>query len=87
MAESHGRILRRITGRLGSFLTTTYSNRIPSDVNVRITYEELSGRALNLNKTCAQFTRRVPIRRRTLANTLSCDSGIRGGFELYGSIQ
>ena len=31
----------------------TYSNRISNDVNVRITYEERSGRVLNLNKTRA----------------------------------
>ena len=53
MPESHERILRRIIRRFGSFPTTTYSNRIPSDVNVHITYEERSGRFLNLNKTCA----------------------------------
>ena len=50
MPESHERILRRIIRRFGSFPTTTYSNRIPSDVNVRITYEERSGRVLNLKK-------------------------------------
>ena len=53
MPESHERILRRIIRRFGSFPTTTYSNRIPSNVNVRITYDERSGRVLNLNKTCA----------------------------------
>ena len=53
MPESHERILRRIIRRFGSFPTTTYSNRIPSDVNVHITYEKRSGRVLNLNKTCA----------------------------------
>ena len=30
-----------------------YSNRISNDANVRISYEERSGRVLNLNKTCA----------------------------------
>ena len=53
MPESHERILRRLIGRFGSFPTRTYSNRIPNDVNVHITYEERSGRVLNLNKTCA----------------------------------
>ena len=53
MPESHERILRRIIRPFGSFPTTTYSNRIPSDVNVHITYRERSGRVLNLNKTCA----------------------------------
>ena len=53
MPESHERILRRIIRRFGSFPTTTYSNRIHSDVNVHITYEKRSGRVLNLNKTCA----------------------------------
>ena len=55
MPESHERYLRRIIRRFGSFPTTgtTYSNRIPSDVNVHITYEERSRRVLNLNKTCA----------------------------------
>ena len=53
MPESHERILRRIIRRFGSFPTTTYSNRIPSDVNVHITYRERSRRVLNLNKTCA----------------------------------
>ena len=50
MPESHERILRRIIRRFGSFPTTTCSNRIPSDVNVHITYRERSGRVLNLNK-------------------------------------
>ena len=53
MLESHERILRRIIRRFGSFPTRTYSNRIFNDANVRITYEERSGRVLNLNKTCA----------------------------------
>ena len=53
MALSHEPILQRITRRLGSFPTAAYSNRIPSDVNVRITYEELLGRVLYLYKTCA----------------------------------
>ena len=53
MPESHERILRRISRRFGSFPTRTYSNRISNDANVRITYEERSGRVLNLNKTCA----------------------------------
>ena len=53
MLESHERILRRIIRRFGSFPTRTYSNRISNDANVRITYEERSGRVLNLNKTCA----------------------------------
>ena len=53
MPESHERILRRIIRRFGSFPTRTYSNRISNAVNVRITYEERSGRVLNLNKTCA----------------------------------
>ena len=53
MPESHERILRRIIRRFGNFPTRTYSNRISNDVNVRITYEERSGRVLNLNKTCA----------------------------------
>ena len=78
MPESHERILRHIIRRFGSFPTRTYSNRISNDVNVRITYEERSGRVLNLNKTCALLIRRVPIRRRrpTLANIRSCDRGI-----------
>ena len=53
MPESHERILRRIIRRFGSFPTRTYSSRIFNDANVRITYEERSGRVLNLNKTCA----------------------------------
>ena len=53
MPESHERILRRIIRRFGSFPTMTYSNRIPSDLNVRITYEERSGRVLTLDKTWA----------------------------------
>ena len=53
MPESHERILRRIIRRFGSFPTTTYSYRIPSDVNVHITYGERSGRVLDLDKTCA----------------------------------
>ena len=53
MLESHERVLRRIIRRFCSFQTTTYSNRIHSDVNVHITYEERSGRVHNLNKTCA----------------------------------
>ena len=77
MPESHERILRRIIRRFGSFPTRTYSNSISNDVNVRITYEEHSGRVLKLNKTCALLIRRVPIRRRTLANIRSCDRGIR----------
>ena len=76
MLESHERILRRIIRRFGSIPNRTYSNRISNDVNVRITYEDRSGRVLNLNKTCALFIRRVPIRRRTLANIRSCDRGI-----------
>ena len=60
MPESHERILRRIIRRFGSFPTRTYLNRISNDANVRITYEERSGRVLNLNKTCAQLIRRVP---------------------------
>ena len=51
MPESRERILRRIIRRFGSFPTRTYSNRISNDANVRITYEERSGRVLNLNKT------------------------------------
>ena len=51
MPESHERILRRIIRRFSTFPTTTYSNRIPSDVNVCITYEERSGRVLNLDIT------------------------------------
>ena len=51
MPESHERILRRIIRRFGSFPTRTYSNRISNDANVRITYEERSGRVLYLNKT------------------------------------
>ena len=53
LPEKHERILRRIIRRFGGFPTRTYSNRISNDVNVRITYEECSGRVLNLNKTCA----------------------------------
>ena len=49
MPESHDRILRRIIRRFGSFPTRTYSNRISNDANVRRTYEERSGRVLNLN--------------------------------------
>ena len=77
MPESHERILRRIIRRFGSFPTRTYSKRISDDANVRITYEERSGRVLNLNKTCALLIRRIPIRRRTLANIRSCDRGIK----------
>ena len=77
MPESHERILRRIIRRFDSIPTNTYSNGISNDVNVRITYEERPGRVLNLNKTCAKLIRRVPIRRRTLANIRSCDRGIR----------
>ena len=47
MVQSHERILRRIIRRFGNFPTTTYSNRIPSDVNVCITNEERWGRVLN----------------------------------------
>ena len=47
--ESHERILRRIIRRFGSFPTRTYSNRISNDANVRISYEERSGRAPNLS--------------------------------------
>ena len=50
MPESHERILRRIIRRFGSFPTRTYSNRISNDANVRITYEESSGRVLNFKK-------------------------------------
>ena len=39
------------TRRFASFPTTTYSNRIHCDVNVRITYDELSGHALNFKYT------------------------------------
>ena len=53
MPESDDRILRRDIRRFGSFPTRTYSNRISNDANVCITYEERSGRVLNLNKTCA----------------------------------
>ena len=53
MPESHERILRRIIRRFGSFSTRTYSNNISNDANVRITYEERSGRVLNFDKTCA----------------------------------
>ena len=53
LPEKHERILRSIIRRFGGFPTRTYSNRISNDVNVRITYEECSGRVLNLNKTCA----------------------------------
>ena len=35
------------------FPTRTYSNHISNDAKVRTTYEERSGRVLNLNKTCA----------------------------------
>ena len=52
-AGPHERILRRIIRRFGSFSTRTYSNRISNAVDVRIIYEERSGRVLNLNKTCA----------------------------------
>ena len=76
MPESYERILRRIIRRFGSFPTMTYSNRISNDANVCITYEERSGRVLNLDKTCAKLIRRVPIRRRTLANIRSCDRGM-----------
>ena len=48
MPKSHERILRRIIRRFGNFPTTTYSNRISNDANVRITYEERSGRVFNL---------------------------------------
>ena len=44
MPESHERILRRIIRRFGIFPTRTCSNRISNDANVRITYEERSGR-------------------------------------------
>ena len=40
------------TLRFDSFPTSTNWNRIIGDVNVRIAYEELSGRALNVYKTC-----------------------------------
>ena len=55
MPESHERIIRiiRKIRRFVIFPTMTYSNRISNDSNVRITYEERSGRVLNLNKTCA----------------------------------
>ena len=53
MPESHELILRRLIRRFGNLRTRTYSNRISNDANVRITYEERSGRVLNLNKTCA----------------------------------
>ena len=55
MPESHERILRRIIRRLGSFPTRTYSNRISNDVNVRITFEERSGRVLNLKDKYPNF--------------------------------
>ena len=53
MPKSHKRILRRIIRRFGIFPPRTYSNCISNDANVRITYEERSGRVLNLNRTCA----------------------------------
>ena len=49
MPESHERTLRRIIRRFGNFPTTTYSNRISSDVNVYITYGRRSECVLNLN--------------------------------------
>ena len=73
MPVSHERVLRRIIRRIGSFPTRTYSNRISNDANVRMIHEERSGRVLNLNKTFGSLIRRVPIRRRTLANIRSCD--------------
>ena len=83
MLESHERILRRLIRRFGSFPTGTYSNRISNDANVRITYEECSGRVFNLDKTCAYLIRRVPIRRRTLANIRWCDRGISSADFCY----
>ena len=53
MPEPHERTLRRIIRRFGIFPTMKFSNRISNDSNVRITYEERSGRVLNLNKACA----------------------------------
>ena len=47
MPKSHERILRRIIRRFGIFPTMTYLKRISNDANVRITYEEHSGRVLN----------------------------------------
>ena len=55
MTLSHERIFRRNTRRFCSFPTTTYLNRILSDVNVSNTYDDLPGRALYLYKTCSQL--------------------------------
>ena len=52
MAQSHERIFRRIFRRFGSFPRKTYSNRILSDVNILITYEELPERTFYLYNTC-----------------------------------
>ena len=60
MPESHERILRSIIRRFGSFPTRTYSNRISNDANVRITYEERSGRVLNLIKRAPNLSHVSP---------------------------
>ena len=72
MAKSRERICRWITRGFLSFQIN--SNHILNDANVLITYEEVSERALSLYKT--YVSRRVLIRRRTLANIVSCDRGI-----------
>ena len=63
--KSHERIFRciLITQLIASFPIMTCYNRILSNVNVFITYEDVLDRAINLNKTCTWITRYVPIRK------------------------
>ena len=49
MAQSHRRIYRHMTRQFGRFQIKACSNRIPSDVNVLITYKDVSKRRLLLS--------------------------------------
>ena len=48
LTQPQQRMFRRITRRFGSFSTKTYSNHTLCDVNVLITYGELSDRVLKV---------------------------------------
>ena len=66
--HSYTSVFSTYTSMIGNFPTKTYSNRILSDVNVSITYEDVSERELNVYKACTQLNRRVPVRRYALIN-------------------
>ena len=85
--QSHDRIFRRMSRCFGIFPNKTHSNGILNGVNVLNTYVEVSGRAFNVHKACSYLTRRVPIRRFTLANIRSCDSGVNSILARFTSYQ